>query len=225
MKGFFFDHLLSQKVIAHNATVHSHRSLSHISFAGKKINENESIQGGDEIVIHKIYLIRNEKVMLDRDLTELYGVETKRLKEAVRRNISRFPANFMFEMSETELNNWRTHFASSNSEKMGLRHTPFCFTEQGVAMLSSVLNSPKAIEANIQIIRVFTRLRKAYLDTTELQLAIEAIRKKTDNNTKNIEIIFSYPDELIEKNKAAATRKKIGYVLPKTRKRVVKRLR
>ena len=95
----------------------------------------------DELVMNKIYVIRNQKVMLDRDLAELYGVETKRLKEAVKRNLGRFPEDFMFELTDVELNNWRTQFATSNSEKMGLRHLPFAFTEQGVAMLSSVLNS------------------------------------------------------------------------------------
>src|SRR5258705_13998580 len=90
----------------------------------------------DDRVLNKIYLIRGQKIMLDRDLAELYQVETKRLKEAVRRNIDRFPEDFMFEMTAEELENWRTQIASSNSEKMGLRHLPFCFTEQGVAMLS-----------------------------------------------------------------------------------------
>lgn len=99
----------------------------------------------DELVISKIYMLRNVKVMLDRDLAELYGVETKRLKEAVRRNIARFPADFMFEMSQEELKNWRTQIASSISDRMGLRYTSFCFTELGVAMLSSILNSDRAI--------------------------------------------------------------------------------
>ena len=83
----------------------------------------------DELLMNKIYLIRGQKVMLDRDLAELYGVETKRLKEAVRRNIDRFPEDFLFEMSSGELENWRTQFSTSNSEKMGLRRPPFCFTE------------------------------------------------------------------------------------------------
>ena len=107
---------------------------------------NKALMIPDELVINKIYVIRGQKIMLDRDLAELYGVETKRLKEAVRRNIHRFPEDFMFEMTFEELENWRTQFATSNSEKMGLRRPPFCFTEQGVAMLSSVLNSETAIE-------------------------------------------------------------------------------
>src|SRR5262245_30140496 len=108
-------------------------------------NSKKIILIPDEVVMNKIYMVRGQKIMLDRDLAELYRVETKRLKEAVRRNIDRLPNDFMFEMSSEELENWRTQFATSNSEKMGLRHSPFCFTEQGVAMLSSVLNSETAI--------------------------------------------------------------------------------
>jgi len=93
---------------------------------------NKSILIVEEAIINKIYLIRGQKVMLDRDLAELYGVETKRLKEAVRRNKNRFPPDFLFEMTTKELENWRTQFASSNEDKQGLRHAPFCFTEQGV---------------------------------------------------------------------------------------------
>ena len=92
----------------------------------------------DEVLMSKIYLIRGHKVMLDRDLAELYEVETKRLKEAVRRNIDRFPEDFMFELSKEEFSNWRTQFATSNSDKMGLRVPPFAFTEHGVLMLASV---------------------------------------------------------------------------------------
>jgi len=93
-----------------------------------------------------IYLIRGKKVMLDRDLAELYGVETKRLKEQVRRNIERFPEDFMFELSKLEFANWRSQFAISNRDKIGLRYSPMAFTEQGVAMLSSVLRSKSAIQ-------------------------------------------------------------------------------
>jgi hypothetical protein len=129
--------------------------------------------------------------MLDRDLAELYGVDTKRLKEAIKRNIERFPSDFMFELTRAELDNWRTQFATSNSEKMGLRHAPFAFTEQGVAMLSSVLNSERAIKMNIHIMRIFTKIRQALFDNAELRLAIEEIRKKTENNTKNMRSFFN----------------------------------
>ena len=104
-----------------------------------------------ESIVSKIVFIRDEKVMLDRDLAELYGVETKVLKQAVRRNIKRFPDDFMFELTKEEFENWRSQFVTSNSDKMGLRYKPMAFTEQGVAMLSSVLHSNRAIEVNIAI--------------------------------------------------------------------------
>ena len=107
----------------------------------------------DEVIMSKIYLIRGQKVMLDRDLAELYEVETKQLKRAVRRNMDRFPDDFMFELSKLELAEWRNQFGTSNSEIMGLRVSPFAFTEYGVIMLASVLNSEKAIKVNLQIVR------------------------------------------------------------------------
>ena len=107
-----------------------------------------------ETIISKIYFIRDHKVMLDRDLAELYKVETKQLKRAVRRNIDRFPSDFMFQLTKKELENWRCQFGTSNDIKMGLRYSPMAFTEQGVAMLSSVLNSKRAIQVNIQIMRL-----------------------------------------------------------------------
>lgn len=167
----------------------------------------------DEIVMNKIYLIRGQKVMLDRDLAELYQVETKGLKQAVKRNINRFPMDFMFEMNKTELENWRSQNVTSNSDKMGLRYSPFCFTEHGVLMLSSVLKSKRAIEVNIKIMRIFVRFRKMLTENTDLRLAIEQLEKKTENNTKNIEVVFRYMDELIEKKKTP--RKLIGYKTPK----------
>ena len=165
----------------------------------------------EEIIISKIYYIRGQKVLLDRDLATLYGVETKVLKQAVKRNIQRFPEDFLFEMNDQELENWRSQFVTSNADKMGLRHKPFCFTEQGVAMLSSVLNSEKAISVNIQIIQVFTRIRQMFLDNTELQLAIDETRKKTENNTKNIELVFKYLDELLEKKEKPVSPTRIGF--------------
>lgn len=172
----------------------------------------------DEIIMNQIYYIRGQKVMIDRDLAILYGVETKQLKRQVSRNIERFPEDFMFEMTKKELENWRSQFGTSNSDKMGLRYAPFCFTEQGVAMLSSVLNSPKAIAVNIQIIRIFTRIRQMLMDNTELRLAIEKLEKKTDNNTKNIEVVFQYFDELAEKKGNQKPRKQIGFKIGKKKK-------
>lgn len=178
-----------------------------------KKNE-KSIAIPDEVVMSKIYLIRNQKVMLDRDLAELYGVETKRLKEAVRRNIDRFPKDFMFELSKEEFSNWRTQFASSNSDKMGLRVPPFAFTEHGVLMLANVLNSEKAIHVNIQIVRIFIKIREALTDNLSIRLELEEIKKKLSNQDKNIELVFTYLDELIEKQKNPKPRPRVGYRRP-----------
>lgn len=169
----------------------------------------------DEIIMSQIYLIRGQKVMIDRDLSVLYGVETKRLKEAVKRNIERFPEDFMFEMSKEEFENWRSQFATSNSDKMGLRYAPFCFTEQGVTMLSCVLNSERAIKVNIQVIRIFTRIRQVLADNTELRLEIEHIKKKLHNQNQNIELVFKYLDELLEKKETPVPRKQIGFKIGK----------
>ncbi|MBL8010557.1 MAG: ORF6N domain-containing protein, partial [Flavobacteriales bacterium] len=115
--------------------------------------KKRSVTIPDEAVIRRIHVIRGQKVMLDRDLAELYGVETRRLNEQVRRNIDRFPEDFMFEMTSEELADWKSQFATSNREVMGLRKRPLVFTEHGVLMLSSVLNSKTAVAVNIQIIR------------------------------------------------------------------------
>lgn len=165
----------------------------------------------DELVLSKIYLVRNIKVMIDRDLAELYVVETKVLKQAVKRNITRFPSDFMFEMSPKEFEEWRIKFATSPGVKRGLRYAPFCFTEQGVTMLSCVLNSPRAIELNIQIVRIFTKIREALTDNLSVKLEIEKIKKRLQNHDKNIGIVFSYLDELIEKQENSPPRKQIGY--------------
>ncbi len=156
----------------------------------------------DEVVMNKIYLIKGQKVMIDRDLAELYGVETKYLKRQVRRNIDRFPSDFMFEMTKKEFNNWRSQFVTSNSpDKMGLRYVPMVFTEQGVAMLSSVLNSDRAIKVNIQIIRIFTKMREMLLTHKDLLLKMNALETKVTNQDKSIKQIFTYLKELIqEKN-------------------------
>ncbi len=165
----------------------------------------------EEIVLNKIYTIRGQKVMLDRDLAILYGIETKRLKEAVRRHISRFPDDFMFELNETEFHNWRTQFATSKSDKMGLRIAPMVFTEYGILMLSSILNSEKAIEVNIKIVRIFVKIRKLLLDNIDLRLVMEEIKKKTEDNTKSIELLFQYFDQLIEQQENPPERKQIGF--------------
>lgn len=175
--------------------------------------ENTEIAIADESVMNQIYAIRGQKVMLDRDLASLYGVETRILKQAVRRNIDRFPEDFMFEMTNEEFENWRSQIVISNSDRQGLRYAPFCFTEQGVAMLSSILKSKLAIQFNIQIMRVFTRIRQMLTDNTELRLeiaeikqAVDKISKKQDGHDKNIELIFEYIDRLQENTRRPASK-------------------
>ncbi|MDO3645305.1 ORF6N domain-containing protein [Mucilaginibacter sp. L3T2-6] len=163
----------------------------------------------DETLMSKIYFIRDQKVMIDEDLAELYGVPTKRLNEQVARNVDRFPADFMFKLTDDEFANLRSQFATSSWG--GRRNPPNVFTEHGVLMLSSVLNSKQAIKVNIQVMRIFTRIRQMLLDNTELRLEIELIKKRLDNQDKNMEIVFRYLDELIDKNKRPQARRRIGY--------------
>jgi hypothetical protein len=175
------------------------------------VNSSSNLMLPDEVISSRIYLIRGEKVMLDRDLAELYGVETKYLKRQVRRNLLRFPPDFMFELTELELQLWRSQFGTSNSDKMGLRYLPYAFTETGVAQLSGVLNSEKAILINNQIMRVFIKMRAMLMDTLTLKLDIEEIKNKLQNQDKTIELVFSYLDELMEKQTNQESRRRIGF--------------
>jgi hypothetical protein len=163
-----------------------------------------------EKITARIYLIRGQKVILDRDLAELYEVETKQLKRAVRRNIDRFPADFMFELTKAELENWRCQFGTSTGEKKGLRYKPLAFTEQGVAMLSSVLRSKRAVQVNIQIMRVFIELRQMYVGHKDLKRKIAAMERKYD---EQFQIVFEAIKQLIEEDEKP--KKKIGYVKEK----------
>ena len=171
--------------------------------------EISNVMVPDERIMDKIYLIRDQKVMLDQDLAALYGVETKVLKQQVRRNLDRFPIDFMFELTENEFSILRSQFVTSSWG--GIRYMPMVFTEQGVAMLSSVLNSKKAIQVNIQIMRIFTKIRAMFTDTLSLKLEIETIKKKVQNQDKSIELVFSYLDELITKQDNNPPRRRIGY--------------
>lgn len=173
--------------------------------------DDETIKLSDEVIISKIYLIRGQKVMLDRDLAELYNVETKVLKQAVKRNIERFPGDFMFVMNREELVNWRSQFVTSNSDKMGLRYLPFCFTEQGVTMLACILNSKRAVQLNIQIVRVFTKIRESIAANLVLKIEIEEIKKTLQEHDENIEEIISYLDELVNKQERYPARRRIGF--------------
>ncbi len=177
---------------------------------------SKSITITEEIVINKIYQIRGKKVMLDRDLAEMYGVETRVLNQAVKRNEKRFPADFMFQLTEDELKEWKSQIVTSNKEKMGLRKLPNVFTEQGVAMLSSVLNSETAIEVNIQIIRVFTRIREALLSYKDVLLKMEQLEKKVldqgqkvSKHEEEIQVILSALKQLL--NRPQEPREPIGF--------------
>jgi phage regulator Rha-like protein len=150
----------------------------------------------DDIIISKIYIIRSKRVMLDRDLAELYNVDTKQLKRAVRRNVNRFPDDFMFELTKEELANWRYQIGTSNSEKMGLRIRPFAFTEYGLLMLASVLNSERAIHINIQIVRVFSRMRRMVESHKEILKKLEMLEKKDIELDEKVTLIFEYLKQL-----------------------------
>jgi ORF6N domain len=157
-----------------------------------------------EIITQKIHEIRNQKVMLDYDLAALYEIETKVLKQAVRRNIERFPDDFMFELTKEEFHNLRSQIVTSSYG--GIRYMPFAFTEQGVAMLSSVLKSLKAIEINISIMRTFVTIRQFALNYTELQNRINEIEGQFPE-------IYNVLNYLVEKdnNEVIKERTKIGY--------------
>ncbi len=172
----------------------------------------------DETIINKIYHIRGKKVMIDRDLAALYGVETRVLNQAVKRNAKRFPEDFMFTLNKKEMGKWISQFVISNNIKMGLRKAPLAFTEQGVAMLSSILNSDRAIQVNIQIIRVFTRMRELLQTHKDILHKLEQLEKKDIEHDEKIILIFKYLRQL-EKAKRLdlehGNRPKIGYKIKK----------
>jgi hypothetical protein len=160
-----------------------------------------------ESITNKIYFIRDHKVMLDRDLAELYSVKTKALKQAVSRHVDRFPDDFMFKLNKDEFAHWRSQFVTSNSgDRMGLRYPPMAFTEQGVAMLSSVLNSKRAIQVNIQIMRAFTKLRTMLLTHEDLKRKIEDMESKYDEQFR---IVFQAIKQLLKEDDQP--KRKIGF--------------
>ena len=168
------------------------------------------VKVSEETILEKIYLIRGLKVMLDRDLAEMYGVEVKRLNQAVKRNSTRFPEDFMFQISFEEFKNLKSQIVTSSWG--GTRKPPNAFTEQGVAMLSSVLNSETAIQVNIQIIRLFTKMKQLILDNKELWMKIEKIEQHLVKNDEEIKTVFAYLKKLlIQENKH---RNPIGFKAP-----------
>ncbi len=175
--------------------------------------KNEALPS-DEIVISKIYTIRGKKVMLDRDLACLYNVETRVLNQAVKRNEERFPQDFMFQMTREELKDWMSQIVISNEIKMGLRKPPLVFTELGVSMLSSVLNSERAVQVNIHIIRIFAKMREILISQKILLDKLEKLEKNDWDHDKKIQLIFEYLRQL-EKAKNEdlkyKNRKPLGY--------------
>jgi hypothetical protein len=171
----------------------------------------------EETIIKKILVLRGEKIMLDFHLAEIYGVENRALKQAVRRNLDLFPTDFMFALSEQEIEMMVSQHVIPTKQFLGGAY-PFAFTETGVAMLSSVLKSKRAREINIAIMRAFVALRKMTLNNAELKLEIEYIKKKVINHDKNIELVFQYLDDLLEKKVVKKSRTQIGYKTPKKTK-------
>ena len=171
----------------------------------KKVSDKSILP--DELIINKIYFIRGQKVMLDKDLAEMYGIETKRLKEAVRRNSERFPKDFMFTLTQKEFQHLRSQFATSSWG--GIRYLPTAFTEQGVAMLSGVLNSPVAVQVHIQIIRIFTKMKEMLLTNKDILLKLEKMEKDVKENKEDIAMIFEALKQLL--NPQQPKRRMIGF--------------
>ncbi|MEJ7692316.1 ORF6N domain-containing protein [Daejeonella sp.] len=159
--------------------------------------QTKSVAIPDEVVMNKIYVIRDQKVMLDEDLAELYGVETKVLNQAVSRNSIRFPEDFMFKLTEEEFANLKSQIVTSRWG--GRRKLPNVFTEHGVLMLSGVLNSERAILVNIQIMRIYTRIREMLLAHKDVSLRVEQVEKHLMKHDQKIELLFAYLSKFIEK--------------------------
>ena len=169
----------------------------------------------DEIIMSKIFIIRGQKVMIDRDLAELYDVETKVLKQAVRRNLDIFPENFMFELTENEFNNLRSQIVTSSWG--GQRYLPFVFTEHGVLQLANVIRSERARKISIRIIEVFIKMREMLISHKELFEELEQIRKQLSSHDDQFMLIFEYLKQFEETKQQQfeqANRKKIGFKNP-----------
>ncbi len=162
----------------------------------------------------KIYFFREQKVMLDKDLAELYGVETRVLNQSVKRNMQRFPADFMFQLNDEEFKDWTSQIVISGTQKMGIRRKPFAFTEQGVAMLSGIINSPKAIDMNIAIMRAFVAMRKLNTGNKELAAQIQLLFERVGEHDVQLGSIYDAMENLMD-DKATAKkweeRNRIGF--------------
>ena len=160
-----------------------------------------------EVIASKIFMIRHKKVMLDRDLAELYGVPTKSLNLAVKRNIDRFPEDFMFRLNQKEYQSLR--FQIETSKRGGARYLPYAFTQNGVAMLSSILKSKKAAQVNILIMRTFTKLQEMILSHKNLRLGIEALERKYKQHDKHLATVFKVLKKLLTPSEKS--KRKIGF--------------
>ena len=163
------------------------------------------------LIERRIYLIRGRKVMLDSDLAGLYQSETRVLVQAVKRNLDRFPDDFMFQLNPDEFNDWRSQIVMSNpGARMGVRRSPYAFTEQGVAMLSSVLNSKRAVQVNILIMRAFVKLRDVMATHRDLAQKIEALERKYQEHDGELRVVFEAIKRLLEPSPLPPKRK-VGF--------------
>jgi hypothetical protein len=174
------------------------------------IGKSESLVP-EEYIMSKILVVRGQKVMIDRDLAELFGIETKRLNEQVKRNIKRFPPRFMFQLTIEE----KDEVVANCDHMSNLKFSPFLpyvFTEHGTVMLANVLNSERAIQTSIFIVEAFIKLREMFSDSLNLKIEIDEIKHKIQSQDKNIELVFSYLDELMDKQTQPKERKRIGFI-------------
>ena len=172
---------------------------------------NKKIEINPVSIVHQIHFIRGKKVLLDCDLASLYVVTTKALKQAVRRNKKRYPPDFMFELTRTEVENLRSHFVTSSWG--GDRYLPFALTEQGVAMLSGILQSDRAIQVNIVIMRTFVHLRRFLESNKELMRRLDELEKAVSGHDEKIQLIFSVIKQLIEEHEEPPERNPVGFKL------------
>ena len=176
--------------------------------------KQSSSQISESVIIEKVHLIRGVKVMQDKDLAEMYGVEVRVLNQAVKRKSQRFPDDFMFQLKDEEWHSLISQIViSKNPGKGGTRKLPYAFTEQGVAMLSSVLNSDTAIQVNIQIIRVFTKMKQILLDNKELFIKIDNLEKKMTAHDEDLKNIFIILKKLLQEPNTVK-RNPIGFPYP-----------
>lgn len=188
--------------------------MRHLSRANEKKNmakKEKLITQPDGIIINKIYTLRQENVMIDRDLADLYEVSARRLREQVRRNVEKFPEHFMFQLTEQETDLMVSQNAIPSRQHLG-GALPYAFTEHGVLMLSNVLKSDLATKISIKLIEIFVQVRRNLHSHTELRLEIEQIKKRLSNQDKNMEVVFQYLDELADKRRQTKPKRKpVGF--------------